>query len=365
MTGEFYAVIMAGGGGTRLWPISRRSRPKQALRLLGDRTLFQMAVDRLRPMFAPENVLVVTVAEQAETLRKQVPELSEACFLIEPEPRGTASVIGMAAAVLERRSPECVMACLTADHYISDAACFRRVLQAAHALASEGDLVTLGIKPTHPATGYGYIHRGEERGTFGGYAAYRVKAFEEKPILERAEAYLASGQYSWNSGMFVWKALRVLEEIERQMPALYGALQLMAGSVGAADEAASIDRIWRELQSQTIDYGVMEGARNVSVIPADDLGWSDIGGWEGLFELSQSDAQGNLVMGAQAHLVDTKDTLVFRGEGAEARLIATLGVEGLIIVDSGDVLFVCPRERVEEVRRLVAGLPGAGLEDYT
>ena len=362
---DFTAVIMAGGGGTRLWPISRRRRPKQSLRLFGDQTLFQIAVDRLLPIMSPDRILVVTVAEQAELLQPQVPMVPASNFLLEPAPRGTASVIGLAAIVLRRQNPEFVMANLTADHYIANVDKFQELLLAAYEVACQGELVTLGITPRYPDTGYGYIHRGEALGTFCGYQAYRVEAFKEKPDLATAEAYVNSGEYVWNSGMFVWKASRILDEIERQMPDLFSGLMEIEAALGTPEEGRVLEEGWNELESETIDFGVMEGADQVAVIPADDLGWWDVGGWNRLFELMEPDEDGNLLVAPKTFALDVHRTLIYQDPEIEGeRLIAALGVDDLIVIDTGDVLLVCRRERAEELRRLVQELTNAGLDHY-
>jgi mannose-1-phosphate guanylyltransferase len=362
---DYAAVIMAGGGGTRLWPLSRRARPKQILHLFGDRTLFQMAVDRILPIMTPERIFIVTVADQAKVLKEQVSSIPEKNFLLEPSPRGTASVVGLAAIILHEQNPEYVMAVLTADHYIADVERFRDLLLAAYEVACDNELVTLGITPSYPDTGYGYIQRGELLGEYHGFHAYRVKNFKEKPVLSQAEEYIASGDYAWNSGMFVWKVSRILEEIEGQMPDLFKGLKEIEEALGSSEEAKTIEEIWGELESETIDYGVMEGAKQVTVIPADDLGWWDVGGWNRLFELMEQDEMGNLILAPKTLILDTKDTLVYQDPEAEkGRLIATLGLEGVIAIDTGDALLLCQRERAEDLRRLVKELKISGLEEY-
>lgn len=355
MSTSFYAVIMAGGGGTRLWPLSRRHQPKQSLKLFDERSLFQVAVERIEPIIPPENIFVVTVAEQAALLQPQAQQIPEDHFILEPGPRGTASVVGLAATILQARDPDAVMAVLTADHFIGDTALFRDLLSAAEDLAREGDLVTLGIKPDHAETGYGYIQQGEPRGTFGTFPAFSVRSFKEKPTREVAEAYLQSGGYIWNSGMFVWRTDRILAEFERQMPDLYAALDRIRDALGSDQADDVIAQEWQDLVPETIDYGIMEGAQHVSVLPAGELGWLDVGGWGRFFDLYEADEHGNIILGGEPILADTHNTLVYQS-GKGDRKIAVLGVENLVIVDVDDAVFICHRDEAERVREIVKRL---------
>ena len=365
MADDYFAVIMAGGGGTRLWPLSRRGRPKQMLRIFGEQTLFEVSVERLVPVMDHNRIFVVTVDDQAKVLAKQVEALPDDHFILEPSPRGTASVVGLAAIKLQRLNPDCVIAILTADHYIADEEKFQELLQAARELALEGDLVTLGITPRYPDTGYGYIHRGQKRGVFNGFEAYCVQSFKEKPDVELAQEYVASGEYAWNSGMFVWKAESILKEIERQMPELFKGLQEIEGVLGTDAEAETIDRVWSILESQTVDFGIMEGARNVSVMPADDLGWCDVGGWARMFEVKEVDQNGNMIQAKNSLVVDAENTLLYQDENAATnRLIVALGTDNLIVVDMEDVILVCPKDKAEGVREVVRLLKEKGLEHY-
>ncbi|MFQ5943511.1 MAG: mannose-1-phosphate guanylyltransferase [Anaerolineales bacterium] len=357
------AVIMAGGGGTRLWPLSRTNRPKQSLAILEDRTLFQMAVERLAPAIPPDRILVVSVESMAGILLPQVPSLTADNFLNEPMPRGTASVIGYAATVLRRKDPNSVMACLTADHIIENEERFIELLGAAEKRALKGELVTLGIAPSAPSTGYGYIHLGDTLASEQGFEVRSVQQFKEKPDQVVAVEYVDSGEYAWNSGMFVWTADRILQEIERLMPDLHAALREIEQSIGTSQEAEVIGRVWEGLQSETVDYGIMERAEGVVVIPADDLGWWDVGGWDRLEDLLESDRSGNIIRAGEILLSDTKQTVIYQDRGFN-RLIATLGLEDVVIVDTEDVILICDRKRAEEVRSLVARLSESGLEDY-
>jgi len=360
MTTEHYlALIMAGGSGTRLWPLSRQARPKQALRLVSDRTMFQLAVERLDPLFSVERIFVVTAAEQVKTLSQQMPQLPAGNFIVEPFPRGTASAIGLAALHLRRRDPDATMAVLTADHYIADTEGFRRVLAAAYQIAQQGHLVTLGIKPTGPSTGFGYIERGDFLGEVNGLAAYRVNAFREKPDAATAEAFVADGLHTWNSGMFIWRVDRILAEMHKQMPRFYEQLTQIDAALGADRESQVLSEVWPTVVPKTIDYGIMEGAGNVAVVPA-DIGWSDIGSWATLLEILPGDENGNVVMDADLLSVDTTKTLVYGNH----RLVATIGLSDLVVVDTDDALLICPRDRAQDVKKIVDQLRAGGETRY-
>jgi mannose-1-phosphate guanylyltransferase len=354
MEEHYYASIMAGGGGTRLWPVSRQSKPKQALRISGQDTLFQLSVARLQPLFDPNHIYVVTNQNQAGLLSPQAPAIPAENYLLEPSPKGTAAVVGLAALRLGAEDPECVIACVTADHYIRNVENFQGLLQAAYHLAQKGHLVTLGISPDRPDTGYGYIHRGNPIDAQGEYQAYGVASFKEKPDLPTAKAYLESGAYYWNSGMFVWRADQILAEIERQLPDLYSVLEAIDQAAGTADEESVLHEQWSTLNNITVDYGIMEGAQNVVVLAADQLGWLDIGSWSRMFELFDPDPAGNILQAPDVLVMDSRDSLVFQDLAQDqARLVALLGVRDLIVVDSHDIILVCDRHRAQDVRELV------------
>ncbi len=357
MNDHLYALIMAGGGGTRLWPLSRQQHPKQMLMLFGERTMFQLAVDRLLPLLPPERILVVTGADQVAPLAEQV-TLPPENFIVEPLGRNTAACIGLAALHLRRRDPEAVMAVLTADHYIRRTDVFRTALTAARAVAEQGYLVTLGIEPTFPATGYGYICRGAALAMGGDFPVFRVQRFAEKPDEATAIAFLAAGTYAWNSGMFIWRAARVLEEIDRWMPPLSATLHQLDAALDRGDYAAMVAELWSALPRISIDYGVMEHAEQVAVIPV-DLGWSDVGSWDAVQALRDADAAGNVAVGAHlAHA--TTNTMVF---AHGLRLVATIGVHDLIVVDTPDALLITTREQAQDVREVVERLRAEGRTD--
>lgn len=359
---QYYAVIMAGGGGTRLWPLSRQALPKQMLKLVGDRTLFQMAVDRLQGLFTPDRILVVTVAEQAVKLQAQVPEIPAENYLIEPMPRGTASVVGLAAIALQKRDPQATMAVLTADHFITNVASFQNLLRAAHDLAQAGYLVTLGIQPTYPATGYGYIHRGEALGEYQGLPAYRVLRFKEKPNEDLAREMVAGGDHDWNSGMFIWQVGTILQAFEQLMPELYVKLREISQSWGGVQQKQVVESVWPAIRPETIDYGIMEKADRAAVLPATDLGWNDVGSWESLFEVLPVDENGNIILGAEHLGLDTKSSLICADSGK--RLIVTIGAQDLIVVDTGNALLVCTRKDAQRVRQAVDMLRQMGRVEY-
>jgi mannose-1-phosphate guanylyltransferase len=332
------------------------------LKLFADRSLFQMAVQRLEGIFSPDKIYVVTVADQARELQAQCPQIPRENYLLEPLPRGTASVVGLASIALQQLDPQAVMAILTADHFIGEEERFRQLLLAAKEVAQAGYLVTLGIEPTFPATGYGYIQLGESLGFFGKKEVYRVLRFKEKPDEEQAQRMIASGDHAWNSGMFVWQVDRILQEFTRQMPQLASNLQRIAEDWASPQREATLAQIWPGIKSETIDYGIMEGASDVAVIPAAGLGWSDVGSWDSLFDVLVGDQDGNIVVGGEHIGLDTRQSLIFMDRNQ--RLVVTIGVEDLVLVDSGDVLLVCKKDQAQRVRQVVAQLRQSGKAYY-
>ena len=353
----YYALIMAGGSGTRLWPLSRERRPKQSLELVGQRSMFQHSVDRLIPLFSLDDVWVVTREEHADLLRQQVSELPAEHFIMEPEGRGTAPAIGLAAIHLYHQNPEAVMAVLTADHYISNAERFQQTLSAAEEAAQKGHLVTLGITPTSPSTAFGYIEEDQKLEQINGFDVFRVRQFTEKPNRETAARMVSSGLYTWNSGMFVWQVKRILEEFERQMPEFYARLMAVDAAIGTKAYSQVLEEIWPEIPKQTIDYGIMEGAADVVVIPV-EMGWSDIGSWSSLSGVLPTDADGNII-DADHEGLDTHNTIIF----GHSRLISTIGVKDLVIVDTDDALLICAKDHEQQVKDLVEKLKRSGRQE--
>lgn len=352
-----YAFIMAGGVGSRLWPRSRKRTPKQFLDLLCQETMLQESYRRLLPIIPGERILVGVGTEYESTVREQLPDLPPENIVIEPSGRGTAPAIGLGALHIHHRDPEAVMVVVTADHHIADAPLFCRAILAAAQVAESGLLVTLGITPTFASTGYGYIRRGEKLQTIDGFDIYRAIRFTEKPDQTMAQAFLESGLYSWNSGMFVWKTAAVRAEFERQMPDLFAQLSAIERALGTSQEQEVLVQTWADVEKETIDYGIMEHARDVAAVPV-QIGWSDIGSWQTLMELLQPDAQGNTVTGE--HIVfASHNTLIY----SPKKLVAAIGLEDMIVVETDDALLICPRSRCQDVRQVVEALRAAGRED--
>jgi len=356
-----YAVIMAGGGGTRLWPLSTREHPKHFLDLTGQGSMYQQAVRRLTPEFTPENILVVTIQQQADQLMQLTPELPVGNYLIEPEPKGTASVIGFAALEIIQRIMDGVMVVLTSDHVIGNKTGFLQVLSAASNAAENGGLYTIGIQPEYPATGYGYIEMGE-RVTESDDPIYKVDRFIEKPPLKDASEYQASGRHLWNSGMFIWKASEIMKEICIHLPDLHQHLLAIAGLRTMNGMDTDIRSEWSQITPQTIDYGIMEKASDIYVIPARDLKWNDVGSWLSMFDILDKDKCGNVSLGGDVLWQQTKDCLVVQQD--LKKMVATIGVSDLVIIDTGKALLVCSRAEAQKVREIVAILKEQGRTEY-
>jgi mannose-1-phosphate guanylyltransferase len=358
-----YALIMAGGSGTRFWPASRKLRPKQLLALAGPEPLLRQAVERLAPFCGRERVLISTGAHLAAATRALLPELAAEQFLIEPVGRNTAPCIGWAAAVVARRDPSAVVMAMPADPHIGDAAAFRRAVALAVESAHRGTITTIGVRPTHPETGYGYI---EAAGPTLLEGVLRVARFVEKPDREHAEQFVATGRFFWNSGMFFFRAGDMLAAIRAHQPALAAGLAELDEAARQGREAAAVEQIFPTLPSVSIDFGVIEHVAELAVVPG-VFGWSDIGSWLAAAELARRDEQRNsgppgtlYVTARDNHVVDLRTAA-----GDARKVIALVGVADLVVVETDDALLVVHRDRAQEVKRVVEALKARGDEALT
>ena len=353
MSGQATIVILAGGQGARFWPISRSKKPKQFLALgRSSESLIQATARRVKVLCCKDGLWVVCGAQHAALVREHIPR---ARVIVEPQPRNTAASIGLAALYLERDDPKGVMVVLPADHSVEQETRLTEILNQAVELARTRDvLVTIGIPPVFPHTGYGYMRKGEELGK----NSFKVTRFFEKPNLERARMYVESGGYFWNSGMFVWRADVILEALRQHMPELYKGLQTIRAALGGAQEKAVIEEVFNDLESVSIDFGVLELAKNCALVAGDGFGWSDVGSWDAWGELFEGDAHGNVTLGSTL-LLDSTGCVV----RSDHKLVALLGARDLVVIDSGDALLVCPRRRVQDVKLLVDELKKRGRND--
>ncbi|HXZ18319.1 MAG TPA: sugar phosphate nucleotidyltransferase [Candidatus Acidoferrales bacterium] len=367
-----HAVILAGGRGTRFWPRSRTRTPKQFLNIVGARTMFEQTVDRLLPLFPYPRLWTVTNAEQAASLRKLAPRIRPAQILVEPTGRNTAAAIALAAFHLARKDANALMAVLPADHFIRDARRYRFIVRAALQVAARGpNLLVLGIPPTRPETGYGYVERGASPSSTSSTSStssapppsppsvFRVSRFTEKPDLETAREFLSSGNYYWNAGMFFWRATTYLDCLRRFLPATHDALARVAKTIGTRRYASALARAYPELENISVDYAILEratrepGGGNVFVLPA-DIGWSDIGSWAAVYELSAS-APGANVSRSPLCAIDSSGNYVWSAK----KIVALLGVNDLVVVETPDALLICPRSRAQDVGKVVKSVEAA------
>jgi mannose-1-phosphate guanylyltransferase len=359
-----YAVIPAGGSGTRLWPLSRAGNPKFLHPLTGSAsTLLQATVERLAPLAPPDQTYVVTGVAHAAAVARQLPDLPAENVLVEPSPRDSCAAIGLAAAVIAERDPQAVMGSFAADHLVSNPARFVEVVRQAMVGAGDGYLMTVGITPTHPETGYGYLECGPE---VGGGPVRRVEEFKEKPSYEVASGYVESGQYLWNASMFVWRVDVFLRELARQQPELRAGLSTIATAWHTPAREEVLGQVWPTLPKISVDYAVMEGAAAaglVATVPG-SFGWNDVGDFHTLGDVLPGDAANNVVV-EPAEPSDKPDVLLVDSAGVvvvphSGRLVSVLGMHNVVVVDTPDAVLVCPRERAQDVKRLVEELKGRG-----
>ena len=354
-----YAVIMAGGKGTRFWPLSREKRPKHLLNITGEKSIIQYTVDRISPLVAREKILIVTGASHADQIKEQLPQIPPENILIEPVGRNTAPCIGLATIHIQKKNPDAVMCVLPSDHLIADTEGFLASLIAARETAKMRDcLVTVGIKPRWAETGYGYMERGTITATTGETKIYSVRSFREKPDAATAQTFLKNDTFFWNSGMFIWRASTLLNAIHKLLPGLYEGLATIGEAIGTDGEARVLSEVYGGIESVSIDYGVMEKAPDVVMLEG-DFGWNDIGSWDALWDVLEKDTKGNVTRGkvvrsrASNCLVHSPD-----------KLVALVGVEDLIVVETKDALLVCRRGSSQDVKMVVEYLEGKGLKGY-
>ncbi|MDR3721408.1 MAG: mannose-1-phosphate guanylyltransferase [Candidatus Acidoferrales bacterium] len=356
------AVLLAGGRGTRFWPRSRTRTPKQLLNIVGDQTMLRETLARLSPLFPPRNVWVVTNTQQSSAVRRELRKVPASHVLAEPAGRNTAAAIGLAAVHLVHEHGDALMVVQPSDSYIADAAGYRRLVRAALDLArTPGNLVVLGIPPSRPETGYGYIERGGVAARPRGVAAYAVRRFTEKPALPLAKKYASSGKYLWNAGMFFWRASTFLDNLKHFLPATHEALQELAKSIGTPRCASALRRIYPQLENISVDYAVMEpatrakGKQRVFVIPA-KVGWSDIGSWAAVHELLAAKLGANVSAGA-SFTHDAHGNYFW----SPKKFVAAIGVHNLILVETDDALLLCSRDRSQDVGKIVKWLEEKGI----
>jgi mannose-1-phosphate guanylyltransferase len=359
---NLYAVIMAGGVGSRFWPHSRHAQPKQFLRVLSADSLIQSTFGRLQPLIPAERVLVVTHERYAESTSEHLPALPQENILTEPVSRNTAAAIAYAAAHLHARDPDAVLVVLPADHVIRNVKAFQEALRVAAEQAQQpGALVTVGIEPTFPATGYGYVQYDDSTAENGGLRAYPVRTFAEKPDMATAERFLDSGDFLWNSGMFIWRADTVLDAMERYLPALRDAFREVEETAGTGREPQAVARAFQRSPKISIDYGVMERAASdgvVYVVPG-AFGWSDVGDWRAVYDLAEHDQAGNAVEGNV--ILHNAGRSYVRSEG---RLVVLVGVRDLAVIDTNDAVLVCHLDNTQQVKNIVDYLGSHGMEGY-
>ena len=350
MSSPLYAVILAGGSGTRFWPASRGDLPKQFLAIGSEQPLLLETVERLEGLVDPAHILVVTTKAQADRVRKLLPQVPVDQVLAEPSGRNTAPCLALATRFLLERAPDAIQMVLPSDHVIRPAETFRRTMQAAADEArAHGALIVCGIKPTHPATGFGYIEAGERVSHSGGSPVFEVRRFVEKPDLEKAREFLQSGRFLWNAGIFVWRTDVIWAQFQQRTPEVVKAL--------ASPDAASLARAWAALPSVSVDVAILEKASDVRMLPIDYF-WSDVGSWPALAEVRESDEHGHVASGGTKIVSkDARDCIVHADDG---QVVALIGVQDLVVVHAGNATLVCPKDQAQRVREIVDQLQREG-----
>lgn len=356
-----YAVLMAGGAGTRFWPMSRKANPKQLLSFTGKKSMLQQTYDRIKSLTTDDKILVITNAELKEAIEKQLPAIPKKNIIGEPEGKNTAPCIGLAAAIIQHQSTEDdIMVVLPADHLVTNLANFRATIQTGIAYAKENDcLITLGIQPSYPETGYGYIQVDEKVFSQKGKDIFKVRTFAEKPNLDTAERFIKSGDFLWNSGMFIWSVRAILHEIDEYLPELGEDLKLLQKCVGKSNFQKVLADVYSRTKSVSIDYGIMEVASNVCVIRS-DFEWNDLGSWEVVYNISKKDKQDNVCISKKHILIDSKENFIY----SPRKLVTAVDVEGLVVVDMDDAILICRKDKSQDIKAIVDHLKRQKMNSY-
>ena len=357
--GPLYAVIMAGGSGTRLWPRSRKKKPKQLLDIVSSKTMIQETVDRLDGLIDLDRIIVVVGEMHFKDIDQQLALVPTENILIEPEGKNTAPCIGLAAVHIRACEKNAVMIVLPSDHLIKNASRLRTVAKAAATVAQhDNSLVTIGIRPTFPETGYGYIQIGKKIDSVQGEEVHKVIAFTEKPTLAVAKKFLKSGDYMWNSGMFVWTVNTILDQIKKYLPELHKGLMKIEASIGKDSESRVLAKVYGSVEGESIDFGVMEKAGEVMLLKG-DFGWNDIGSWAAMEQLWPKDKDGNF-LDAEVISIESSGNIIH----STKKLVAVISLKDIVIIETEDALLVCAKDRAPDVRRVVEELKKRGLDDY-
>lgn len=361
-----YAVLLAGGGGTRLWPKSRKSHPKHLLQLLGPKTLLRQTFENFTGLFPKEKIIVITLKNHADLVKKELPELPADNFIIEPEGKNTALAMGVAAAFIHARDEDAVIINEAVDHVYQDLQKFYQTIIAALEVAARSKaVVAIGIKPTFPHTGLGYIRIGEQlkRVEVNGQDlfVFNVLGFKEKPDSATAQSFLATGQYLWNANLYSWSTKVILEAFQTYMPKMYAGLEKVIASCGHESWEKTLNEVYAESENIQIDYAISEKANNLVAIPG-DFGWSDIGDWNVVYEILSKDNLGNALVDQEEHFLglDNRDCLI----ETSGRLVVGIGLSNLVIIDTKDAILICPKDRTQDVKKMVEKLKEKKREEY-